>query len=576
MDNQIKPVVVSINKAREQGVEDTLILGEIKNQNPEKNVFFQKAEERGASATEILDEIINQNTAQKEEEEPKGAPLVSVESSFQGENDDSSFESSSTESQEPRPQEGTKEGRAEILLDFVKSLSGEKKKKGLIIGGVTLFCIFLISFIFFARTPAVGDVSEREIDEFELLPAEIAKLTEPAIVKIGHILEGDITVPPFDVDMEKLEVVQRPEEESLTFPVDNYWEGTGFIIDHHGTILTNAHVVTIEGIKERIFREEVEAVLAEQLIEADLTEEELIFLKEKWEGAEDDSNQDQISLREKNKRMFFNGATFDTKSKIKLFDPSSEKNDLSDLLEDGFDIDIIYANKDYVYDQKDFAVIGINEAHLPAYLPAVSLGDAELVRVEEPVYTFGFPGMRSILDFMKDEGNDVGPLSVPDAKVSEGYLSPSFMSGSVTSLEESADRTFHFIESDVEVSLGSSGSPMLNSQGKAVGVVSFMADYFESDDMLARSMPINLVEEAGDFSEELSGNYYYHFKKGIYFMRHRRCKRALEEFETVIENTNETFFPEEKMDSFIKRCNDLIEAGDSIDIKWDLFKQRFF
>lgn len=63
-------VVLSIQKAREKGVDDKKILEEIRKQNPEKDVFFKKAEERGANASQIIDEIIKQNKGKEEKETP--------------------------------------------------------------------------------------------------------------------------------------------------------------------------------------------------------------------------------------------------------------------------------------------------------------------------------------------------------------------------------------------------------------------------------------------------------------------------------------------------------------------------
>ncbi len=60
-------VVESIKSAREKNVSDSLILQEIKKQNPDKEVFFNKATERGASPTDILNEIIKQNSPAGEE-----------------------------------------------------------------------------------------------------------------------------------------------------------------------------------------------------------------------------------------------------------------------------------------------------------------------------------------------------------------------------------------------------------------------------------------------------------------------------------------------------------------------------
>ncbi len=77
-------VVDSIQKARKKSVADELILGEIRKQNPEKEVFFKKAQERGATPKDILDEIVKQNTPKEKTfsveqkdsvQEPKSPPL---------------------------------------------------------------------------------------------------------------------------------------------------------------------------------------------------------------------------------------------------------------------------------------------------------------------------------------------------------------------------------------------------------------------------------------------------------------------------------------------------------------------
>ncbi len=73
-------VVQSIKKAREKGIEDSLILNEIRKQNPQKEPFFKKAEEMGANPEAILDEIIKQNSTDEEKtfsSEPKQEPISS-------------------------------------------------------------------------------------------------------------------------------------------------------------------------------------------------------------------------------------------------------------------------------------------------------------------------------------------------------------------------------------------------------------------------------------------------------------------------------------------------------------------
>ncbi len=52
-------IIESIKKAREKGIEDDIILDEVKRQNPQKISLFGKIKERGITSTETLDQIIN-------------------------------------------------------------------------------------------------------------------------------------------------------------------------------------------------------------------------------------------------------------------------------------------------------------------------------------------------------------------------------------------------------------------------------------------------------------------------------------------------------------------------------------
>ncbi len=571
MDNQTKPVVASINKAREQGVEDALILGELKKQNPEKNVFFQKAEKRGAGATEILDEIIRQNTTQKEGEKPKAASLASADSSYQEEQDGFSSEGVSVEVQESHSQQGKESKKVDILLEFIGSLSGEKKKKGLIIGGVTLFCIFLISFIFFARTPVVVDISERKIENIELSPAEISRLTEPAIIKIGYEVTGDIITPGFVIDIETLEIQRDERFENSVFKIDHYWEGTGFIVGEDGYILTNAHVATIEELKSAILMELVTVNIYEFLIELELAgrSEELESYQKIWEKINEDSTyQENIERKKKNENEIFDDAIFSLEKKIRVFNPSSDGERLPDLFSKGFDAEVVFANENFMYDQKDIALLKIEENNLPT----IKIEKDRSATMGEPIFVFGFPVASSILDVIGVRSTSF--ITTPNISVSGGYMSPSFTAGSVTAIKDSLDGSFSLIESEAKVSPGSSGSPVLNNQGAVIGIVSFITGegVLESGDIMMRAVPISILEDfENKFEKFSSGNYYNDIRRGIYLMQRRHCKQAVKEFAKGVRGINDNFSTE-SIDVFINNCQKIIEQGRSIDTRWDAIR----
>lgn len=67
-------VVDSIQKARERGASDDVILSEIRKQNPAKEPSFSAAISRGAKPTQILDEVIKQNQVKTAVEQPIEQP----------------------------------------------------------------------------------------------------------------------------------------------------------------------------------------------------------------------------------------------------------------------------------------------------------------------------------------------------------------------------------------------------------------------------------------------------------------------------------------------------------------------
>ena len=59
-------IIDSIQKAREKGASDELILREIIKQNPDKGIIFEEKLKKGEKATNILNEIIK-----KKKKKPK-------------------------------------------------------------------------------------------------------------------------------------------------------------------------------------------------------------------------------------------------------------------------------------------------------------------------------------------------------------------------------------------------------------------------------------------------------------------------------------------------------------------------
>ncbi len=550
MMGEEKPIIISIRRAREQGIADDLILSEIRKQNPEKGPFFLEAEKRGATAKEILDEIIKQNIQEEETTSKVPADLFSKD-----------VEDQQSTLKEKTPQE--------LLRKIKKAFS---QKKIIVATGISgFFFILLFSSWIFLRAPLKEDVSERDLSNFELQDMEIASLVEPGIVKIGRSVTGEITIRDFDINLENFEITQKEDGETYTIPIDIYNEGTGFIVSSDGRIITNAHVVTIESTKTEIFNNNFSLLLLYEIFDYQRKygEDKANLLAEKWEKLVESSDYDARELIKRNQEVFFNDAQFDVMTEVKVFNPSLEKEKLTDLFKESFDTEILYANKDFVYDQRDVAVIKIEQENLPA----ISLSDFISFKTGDSIYTFGFPHFSSTPDV-----KDFILLSTPNIKVSRGYFRPSFSTGNITSLKESIDGTFKFIEVNAKVSFGSSGSPLLNKRGEVIGILSLLQQSEETSEkeLLGRAVSIEIIKDVELMQNYLSSSdYYYHFKRGLYFMNNKRCKQAIEEFNIVVENTNALFLNKENLDFFIKECELLIKNGKSVDTKWDLLRKKF-
>ncbi len=557
MNEEVKPVIKSISQARERGVSDEIILTEIKKQNPEKEASFLEAQKRGVGATKILDEIIKQNTKKQEPSSDVSPPPIPP---VQNQDNSSSL-----------VEDISKEHLNE--MQEKKSSSSLKNKNVIIfIGAGLLFLILIVFFIFYLRAPVNVEVSSEDIEKMELRTTEIANLTESAIVKIGYEVTGNIITPGFVIDVETLEFQRDESVDASAFEVDHYWEGTGFIVGKDGHILTNAHVVTIEEVKTAILLELVTATIYQFLIELQIMgrTEEIQEFQRMWEELDEGSTQEEkIERFKKNEKEIFEEAILSLEKNIKVFNPSSSRDKLPELFNEGFDAELVFANESYRYDQKDVALLKIEENNLPT----IKIEKDKQASIGDTVFVFGFPVASSILDVIGARSTSF--ITVPNISVSGGYTSPSFTGGNITAIKDSLDGTFKLIESDAKVSPGSSGSPVLNEQGSVVGVVSFITGegILESGDIMMRAVPITILEEfKNDFEEFFSGEYYTSIKRGIYLMKERHCKQAIEEFKKGIEDINDNFSTE-SINIFINDCQRMIEQGRSVDTRWGVMRK---
>jgi S1-C subfamily serine protease len=112
-------------------------------------------------------------------------------------------------------------------------------------------------------------------------------------------------------------------------------------------------------------------------------------------------------------------------------------------------------------------------------LPFIGLGDSDALRPGQPIQVTGFPLGRAV-----DVGKSAGaPAAVPQATVSRG---------SVAAMRTGDEGDARYIQTDAAVQPGSSGGPMVDEQGYAVGVIRMMLGRRPG---VAFAIPINRVKD---------------------------------------------------------------------------------
>jgi S1-C subfamily serine protease len=113
-------------------------------------------------------------------------------------------------------------------------------------------------------------------------------------------------------------------------------------------------------------------------------------------------------------------------------------------------------------------------------LPFIGLGDSDALTPGQPIQVMGFPLGRAV---EVGKGADAASATVPQATVSRG---------SVAALRTGDEGDARYIQTDAAVQPGSSGGPMVDEQGYAVGVIRMALGRRPG---VAFAIPINRVKD---------------------------------------------------------------------------------
>jgi serine protease Do len=354
------------------------------------------------------------------------------------------------------------------VTDF-KSFSWEATLSKRLKIAVLLMSLFLLA----GFLTVAGCGSEKAVSE-----SQVADYNEPGVVYVVTTYDADVTVPVLDVDIDGLinyvagqvlagaipndenemlfaavnelldfpELYVVPTSQTDTRPMEVSSSGNGFIISPDGYMVTNAHLIK-ESEDDLKYSMAKEAATSAILDELDAFENGLGFTL-----TQDDADRflaaglsvyaDYLTVgKVDSKTQVYTGDIIDKAR-------DGEKGLAAETIKLGDPLDIQEETG------KDIAILKINGSNLPT----LNLGDEGSVRDGDKVMAVSFISSKS------EEGSAGYDIPKEDK--------PSLVTGNVSGRRQ-MEGGWNVLQLQIPLHEGSSGSPILNSDGDVVGVETF-------------------------------------------------------------------------------------------------------
>ncbi|MEJ0021312.1 MAG: trypsin-like peptidase domain-containing protein [Candidatus Doudnabacteria bacterium] len=382
-----------------------------------------------------------------------------------------------------------------------------------------------------------------DIPPANLSQEDLVNLVKPGVVRIVHHISGDVSFDSFDFDLKTGDIFDD-HGLPLKVNVDDDLLGTGFVVSPDGYILSNAHVVSDNADLVTKAQSLAYLVLAEKF--SQFSDAQL----ESFGYTQDNAGAKGLEIYQNLLKYILAHNTANLKNELTVLNPSSIKNTLSDSVKDGSVATLVSANSNFEFDGKDVGEIKIDPK---GKLPVIKLGNSAGLNAGNKIYIFGFPA---------------------SADANGTNLSEStFTQGSIGAFKDSVNKDFQLIQTDAKISPGSSGGPLFNASGEAIGVVTYESDTSTNSqgDNFAFAIPIQIPKDFLQASNLLNGNsdYFDHIVRGLALMQASHCRSAISEFDQAKDNINPDFSLVKYIDPYVADCQQMIAAKKSIDTKFD-------
>ncbi len=353
----------------------------------------------------------------------------------------------------------------------------------------------------------------------DLSPQGIADISRPATLQVGTHIFGKVKIPSIVVNARAKTIDVVPDSEREV-DVDEYFTGSSFVFQENGYLATNAHVVSVNTLKQQMVAEKALAALYENALE--LTDDEMDALLREEKGG----------FLESVFQFVLSKSTFDLNREVHILDPKRDLQTIKDAISAGQKTEVLVESPTFLSGGSDVALLKIDAA--PA--PALGFSDRE-VAVGERVYIAGYPSTAELGEHSSGE--------------------VTFTSGVVSAIRTTADGK-KIYQTDAKISQGSSGGPVLNEQGQVIGIVTYQTDQLEreSGDNFAFAQAIQSVSDIAQTGriQPQEGLFAASFRKGFQAYIERDCQGMGRSFDEL-KKINSFYNIEKSVATYRKDCS---------------------